>query len=248
MNKLLNTGLLAFALIAALPQAHAHQVWLEQDGESAKLYFGEFGSNLREISPGLLDKFVQPSAVLLSDNGEQPLALTKTDKAFTLSGRAGKGESLVAEEARYPSFEKKEGDKTLRSIWTPAARYIADFSAQKPKLALDVVPTGRAENGTQEVQVFYKGQPLSKAKVGIVTPSGWSQEHHADDQGKLGVMLPWKGMYVVEVHHTDKTPGQRPSAQGIEAFDMASYVTSLSFVHSTGLAPIAALPAAAPNK
>jgi hypothetical protein len=55
-------------------------------------------------------------------------------------------------------------------------------------------------------------------------------------------------MYVVEVHHTDKTPGERASPQGTEKFDMASYVTSLSFVQAEGLAPLAALPAAEPNK
>jgi hypothetical protein len=61
-------------------------------------------------------------------------------------------------------------------------------------------------------------------------------------------MLPWKGMYAVEVHHVDKSPGERASPQGAEKFDMASYITGLSFVQAEGLAPLAALPAAEPNK
>ena len=37
--------------------ASAHHLWLEADGQGAKLYFGEFEENLREASPGLLDRF-----------------------------------------------------------------------------------------------------------------------------------------------------------------------------------------------
>ena len=50
---------LSLPLAAAAPAA-AHQIWLEQDARAARLYFGEFGDNLREASPGLLDKFGLP--------------------------------------------------------------------------------------------------------------------------------------------------------------------------------------------
>ena len=51
---------LLMAAIAALSftgSASAHHLWLEPDGQGAKLYFGEFEGNLREASPGLLDRF-----------------------------------------------------------------------------------------------------------------------------------------------------------------------------------------------
>lgn len=224
--------------------AQAHQVWLEQDGKEAKLYFGEFGENLRETSPGLLDKFVKPTGQKLSSKGSEPLALSKTANGFALAGRAARGESLVAEEATYPISERKQGDKVIRSLYQPAARLVTDYAQQQPRLTLDLVPTGQGKDGRVEVQAFYKTQALGKAKVMLVTPSGWAQEHHTDEQGKLTVNLPWQGTYVLELSHTDATAGER----GAEKYDRASYVTSLTLEQATGLPALPAHEASPPNK
>jgi len=220
--------------------AQAHQVWLEQTAKSANLYFGEFGENLRETSPGLLDKFVKPSATLAGSKGEQPLTLTKGDKSYVLSGRAAKNETIYAEEANYPAFERKDGEKVTRSIWTPAARLITSNAPVEPKLTLDIVPTGKQG----EFKVTYKGQPLPKAKVGIIVQSGWGKEAHSDEQGLVHFDTPWAGTYVLEVHHSDKTAGERNGA----AYDSASFVTTLSLVQPTGVKALPAPPAATPNK
>ena len=50
------------AAVLAAGAAQAHHVWLEQDAAGATLYFGEYGENLRETTPGYLDKFVAPTA------------------------------------------------------------------------------------------------------------------------------------------------------------------------------------------
>ncbi|WP_370681652.1 hypothetical protein [Comamonas sp. GB3 AK4-5] len=52
--------------------------------------------------------------------------------------------------------------------------------------------------------------------------------------------LPWKGLYVAEVQHQDKTAGQAQS----KGYGEASYVTTLSFRVSEGMAS-PALPEAA---
>ena len=56
-NKHLQAALLACAALTAATTSHAHQVWLENTGGQARLHFGEFNDNLRETSPGALDKF-----------------------------------------------------------------------------------------------------------------------------------------------------------------------------------------------
>ncbi len=120
MNRKILPAFQTIAFISSLllcGYAQAHQVWIEQDAKEAKLYFGYYGGNLREASPGLLDKFVKPTAMRLTARGTEPLTLTKTAGAFVISGRAGSGEALVAEEASYPSFERKEGDKALRGTY-----------------------------------------------------------------------------------------------------------------------------------
>ncbi|MBV8624289.1 MAG: cobalt ABC transporter substrate-binding protein [Herbaspirillum sp.] len=232
------SGLLS-SLMLALP-ASAHQVWLQQDGKEARLYFGEFGENLREVSPGLLDKFVSPSAVLISAQGDRTLELRKGADAFRLSAKAGKGESIVAEDAHYPVFENKHASPAVRTAWTPAARLVTSDAAQEPRLTLDLLPTGKPG----QFKVSYKNAPLPKAKVGLVTPSGWMKEAYSDAQGLVQFELPWQGTYVAEVHHTDKSAGERDGS----AYDTASFVTTLSLVQAKGIKALPAAPAAKPNK
>lgn len=239
----LRTAAVACALMY-LGSAGAHQVWIEQDAREARLYFGEFGDNLRETSPGLLDKFIQPVAQKVSARGNTPLTVGKSTNGFPISGRASKGESLIAEEPGYPVSERKDGDKVTRSIYVPAARLVTDLSKQAPALTLDLVPTGELLKGAVEVQAFYKGQPLPKAKVVVVTSAGWSQEHRTDEQGKLTAKLPWKGTYVLELTHNDNSGGERNT----EKYNRASYVTSLTLAQPAGINALPASPPATPNK
>ncbi len=233
-------------LVAALLAAgavQAHHAWIEQDAAGATFFFGEFGGNLRETSPGLLDKFVAPTGRHITAAGAKPVALTKSPRGFALPARAAQGESLVAEENTYPSFESKSGGKSTRGIYVPAARLVAGFAAQPPALTLDLVPTGQPGGDGVELQAFYDGKPLPKAKVSLVTAAGWGREYEADEQGKFKVSLPWAGTYVLEVKHTGG-PGERAG----EKYDRASYVTSLTLMQPTGIAALPAPPAAVPNK
>jgi uncharacterized GH25 family protein len=239
------TRLLACAPLLALSTvAHAHQVWLEQDAAGAKLYFGEFGDNLHEVSPGYLDKLTLVSATVLSPKGEKAVESKKDRDGITVAGRAAKGDSVVAVDLAYPLMENKDGTKTVKTAWTPAARYVPELGPQAPKLVLDVVPT----NATGEFLVVYRGAPLPKAQVNLVAVSGWSLSGATDDKGKVSFRLPWKGTYALLVRHKDPTPGKRKNAQGgDEAYDAASFATTLTFVTSTGLPSPPAPPAAPPN-
>ncbi|MDB5877022.1 MAG: cobalt transporter substrate-binding protein [Variovorax sp.] len=254
-SNFMQKTLAAFASIALTftlaPTVQAHQIWLEQPaGPSAVLNFGEFGENLRETSPGLLDKFGQPRATLVSAKGEQPLEVTKTPTGFALSAKAGQGDSIVAEDAHYPLYKTKQADKEGMGAYHPAARYVTGFAAQQPKLALDIVPTGKAG----EFKVFFKGEPLPKAKVGVAVQSGWEKKAESDAQGIVRFDFPWQGNYVIETMHADRTPGERPAlvakgaAASTEKYDSVSYVTSLTVAVADGVAPIAAGPAAPANK
>ncbi|CAG9933953.1 DUF4198 domain-containing protein [Candidatus Nitrotoga arctica] len=232
----------------ALAPAHAHQVWIEQSAQGATLYFGEYGHNLREVSPGLLDKFVKPAAHKIGGQALQTLEIRKTGAGFALSARADAGESLIAEERNYPISERKEGDKTVRSLYLPAARLAAGHARQPPRLTLDLVPTGVHSADEVQVQAVFKGYALPKVKVVVITPLGWIKEHRTDDEGKFSVKLPWRGTYVLELAHVDSTPGERTSAAGAEIYDRASYVTSLTLESTEGLPSLPAAPAATPNK
>lgn len=235
---------LCFALLAtlsfALP-AQAHQIWIEQpDGGNAVIRFGEFGENLRETSPGLLDKFVKPTGALVSGKGERASDAAKTANGFALPFRAAAGESIVAQDAQYPLYTWNSST----NWYLPAARLVTGFAAQQPKLALDLVPAGNPG----QFKLFFKGQPKAKTKVTLVTQSGWSKEGQTDEQGLVEFDMPWKGTYVAEVSVNDRTAGERAGLNGPEKYDAVSYVTTLTYVHADGLPPIPAGVPAAPGK
>jgi len=235
----------ALALLSVTASAQAHQIWIEQpESGNATIRFGEFGENLREASPGLLDKFAKPAGTLVSAKGEQKSDAAKTADGFTLPFKAASGDSIVAEDASYPLYSWKQGDKETTNWFHPAARLITGFAEQQPKLALDLVPAGQPG----QFKLFFKGQPKAKTKVALVTQSGWAKEGHTDEQGLVAFDLPWKGTYVAEVSLNERTPGERPGANGPEKYDGVSYVTTVTYVHADGLAPLPAGPAAAPSK
>lgn len=221
--------LLVLAAAIAPLASQAHHVWLEQDADGARLYFGEFADNVRESSPGPLDKFLKPQARVLDARGEaREVAATREANGIVIAGRAGPGEALIAQEAGYPAFEKKEGDQVVsRGLWMPAARWVNSFDVQAPRLTLDVLPAGKAG----VFIVTFKGRPLPQAQVEVVAESGWSRGVTTDKEGRLQVSLPWQGLYALEVRHTDQSGAERDG----QRYDTASYVTTLSFRLAQGL-------------
>lgn len=233
------------ALLGAVTPVQAHQIWIEQsEGQNAVVRFGEYGENLREASPGLLDKFVKVTGTLVSSRGEQKSDATKTANGFTLPFSAGSGDAIVAEDASYPLYTWKQQGKDTTNWYYPAARFITGFAAQQPKLALDLVPTGQEG----QFKLFFQGRPKAKTKVTLVTESGWSREGHTDEQGLVNFSMPWKGVYVAEVSFNDRTAGERKGASGVEKYDGVSYATTVTFLNPNGLAAIPAGPPATPGK
>ena len=237
--------LAAGLLLGIATTASAHQIWIEQaEGRGAMVRFGEFGENLREASPGLLDKFRQPTATLHSAQGEKRGDVVKGADGFRVPFEAGPGETILAEDAAYPLYTWKQGDRETTNWFHPAARLVTSFEEQPPRLALDLVPAGEPGRFT----LYYKGKPRPKTKVALVTQSGWMKEATTDENGEVAFDLPWKGRYVAEVSVNERTGGERNGPAGAEQYDGVSFVTTLSFVKPDGIEPIPAGPAATPAK
>lgn len=221
--------------LLALP-AEAHQLWVEQGEGNAIVYFGELQNNLREVSPGELDD-VQPTARLVAPAGARAMPLTKGAAGYTADGRVAAGESLLVEDTYHAIYDRKVGDKTVRTAPTLGARHITDFVAREPAMTLDIVPMGRPGL----FKVFFKGKPLGKARIDVVPAAGWMKLLRTDENGVLDVGLPWQGLYYVKVIHHDATPGERPGGR----YEAAAYTTTLSFLIKDGL-PSPPLPAVTP--
>lgn len=219
--------------------ASAYALWIEPDAAGYQLYFGEFDENLREGSPGLLDRFEPlPAAKAFAASGAQPLKVEKQAMSFGLAGAPAGADSVVAEQVRI--VERKQGDKVARALTRLSARYVTDFTERKPVITLDIVPAGKPGAFT----AFYDGKPLPKAKVEVGTEFGWRKELKTDDNGAFEVALPWKGTYLIEVMLLDPTPG----VLGTEPYDTMRFATTLAFRVPTGLEAPPRLPVTTPKR
>ena len=207
------TTLISFALIGG---AAAHSIWVEREGDGARIYFGEFEENLREGSPGLLDR-LKPEAKVAGS--EKPLKLDKQATFFAVAGQLGKDDSIVVENV---AITERRGDKPTKVLTRLGARHVVDFKELAPLNTLDVLPAG----SPGLFKVFYQGKPLAKAKAELIAESGWKREFKTDEEGVFKATLPWRGGYVIEVTHTDASPGKF----GEEAYDSARSASTL-FVH-----------------
>ena len=203
-------AVLSFGLIGS---AAAHSIWVEREGDGARIYFGEFDENLREASPGMLDRLKPEAKVAGSDKA---LKVDKTARFFAVAGPIGKDDSIVAENV---AVTERRGDKPTKVLTRLGARTVADFKEQAPINTLDIVPAGKPGL----FKVFYQGKPLAKAKAELIAESGWKREFKTDEQGAFEATLPWRGGYVIEVQHSDATPGKR----GEEAYDSIRCASTL---------------------
>jgi hypothetical protein len=201
---------LSFGLVGS---AAAHSIWVEREGDGARIYFGEFDENLREGSPGLLDRLKPEAKVAGSD---KPLKLDKQATFFAVAGPLAKDDSIVAENV---AVTERRGDKPTKVLNRLGARTVADFKELPAVNTLDVVPAGKPGL----FKVFYQGRPLAKAKAELIAESGWKREFKTDEQGAFEATLPWRGGYVIEVQHTDATPGKL----GEEAYDSVRCASTL---------------------
>lgn len=230
-------ALAAFLSLSFVGAASAHSIWLERDGDNVRIFFGEFDENLREASPGLLDRLT-PQAKVVAASGEKALKVDKTAAFFAVAGPVGADDSIVAEDGRVS--ERRAADKVTRVMSRLGARYVPDFKERPPVNTLDIVPAGKPG----AFKVFYQGKPLAKAKLELVAESGWKREFKTDEQGAVEAALPWRGAYVIEVQHNDATPGKL----GAEAYDTMRFASTLSFRVADGMQGPAVPPAATPKR
>jgi hypothetical protein len=211
-------ALLSLGLIGS---AAAHSIWVEREGDGARIYFGEFDENLREASPGLLDRLKPDAKVAGSDKA---LKVDRQAGFFAVAGAMGKDDSIVAENV---AITERRGDKPTKVLNKLGARYIADFKEQAPVNTLDIVPAGKPGL----FKVFYQGKPLAKAKLELIAESGWKHEFKSGADGVVEAPLPWRGAYVIEVQHTDATPGKLRE----EAYDSMRFASTLFFRVADGV-------------
>lgn len=230
-NMLFPTVMLASGLLLAAGAARAHYLWIEGGESEARVFFGEAEADLREKSPGKLDSINVPRVFALQPN-TGPFPVGRTAGHFAVAGTGSTETLLAAEESAGIRDLSKYGLGMAKSNYY--ARYgLPQNHGAETGLALDVA--GRTPN---QLTVLYRGQPLKGAKVQVIAPNTWVQEHKTDMQGGVTLNTPWRGRYVVHILHVDAEPG---AFEGKRYDSLRNHFT-YSFFMQEGAAPGPAVP------
>ncbi len=209
-------------ILCATGAAHAHYVWVERDGNGpARAYFGEWENDRIEKTGGLLDRIASSLAYL--GGGKEALKIERRADHLEI-GVAGAGDVVLTEASLAPREDKKAGGKTKTVFQAKAGR-----SGTQARLDFELVPVA---SGANQFTLMLRGAPLAKTDITVFGPPKWEKTFKTDDNGKVTIVTPWAGRYVIEVAHIEETPGE---AAG-EKYDRLRHVSTLSFVVTDGIA------------
>lgn len=208
-------SLVPLMLVCAMaPPAYAHMVWLERDGGTVQLYFGEYGEGVRERTGAVLDSIKAPRLLGVT------AAPTRQPDHVAFAAPAGDARAI---EEFAPRDDRRRGGRTRTLFLAREGR--TDTAAA---LDLELVPLAAQSD---RFTLLFRGAPLPKKSVELIGPPGWTKALQTDNEGQVTLPLPWAGRYVVEIQHLAETPG----GEGAAAFDRSSYVSTLSFKTDSGV-------------
>lgn len=199
----------------------------------AKFYFGESHEFLREEAGGRLDNRENMKVWTVDSKGErQSVSFKKNVNFFSAKVRVEKPGryNLIAADLES---EVVDGTKfaTVGIMFKPMFYARTQFLAYEPGrvsereteiteiMDLDIIPVTShlnplkgtiAPNVGDEIviQVFFKGEPVFKAKPLALSPIGWVKELRTNSKGITRFTPLWPGTYVIDYVHMEKTPGE----------------------------------------
>lgn len=228
----------AVTAFVATTSAHAHYLWIEHGSKGHRLHFGEAEMLLKEKSPGRLDTFQEPRA-LAADSASTTLhtaPLTRPGDHLALRTESNARAVIVSDE----SIPVR--DLTRHGLGVAKTNYYARYAPSGIvngdgfHLPLDVTTVGKSDG--RALTIVYRGHPLKGAKVQVIAPNTWMQEHEARADGTVQINTPWRGQYVVHILHVDKTPGEF----GGQTYDTVRNHYTLTFVRDKGTPAGQAIP------
>jgi len=233
MRTSLKTALFTLAVAPFITgAAQAHYLWIEQTNAGAQLFFGEVQEGVREKSPGKLDNIKAPAAAVQKARGQAfaPAEAVRKPQSFAIADSKGVAAVTVVEESLEVKDLTRHGLGFAKSNYYARTGKTADANAA---MALDV-----QQQAPSRFTVTYRGQPLANAKLEVIAPNTWVQEHKTDAKGTVEINTPWRGQYVLHVLHVDATPGEY---QGKKYESLRNHLT-YTFVNPKGAGPGPATP------
>ncbi len=211
--------LIAAAFLMAAPgNAKAHYLWFETPegaGETAevRVYYGEYEEGAREEAGARLDEVTPVEVRVLDGRGQGPQALEKQQDHFSFSvARPEAPVWLQLTETARPVQDWAKYDIGVVKPEYYGSAILGDVAngelpaVPEEKTMLAVYPLSLGE--APVFQVFFRGEPLAKAKVLVHAPNEWTKEWRTNENGEAQVRFPWPGLYVVEVIHKEPAAGE----------------------------------------
>ncbi len=186
--------ILAAAMSSMLSlNAAAHMLWLEGDATASKLYFGEYGENLRETSPGKLDNIVTPMVTIIDAAGAQKsVTANRSTNYYAIPG----GATVLVQALKQPI-------RTPQDKLAPVQRgFLYARQGKGGSLPLDI------QQNANKLRLTFMGKPLAKAEITLIAPNGWEKPLHTDENGETNFSLLEPGLYVAEAKHKENHPGE----------------------------------------
>lgn len=202
------------ALLCAASPVRAHYLWVDPAAGPA-VRFGEFEEGVVEKSPGRLDEMAETKVSVADRIATTSLAADR----IAITGAAA-AQGVTAENLSVPVKDWRSSGLGMVKPF-----YYARWGAVGRPMMLDILP-----NSPTTATVVFKGQPLSKAKVLVHAPNGWTREEAADERGEVRFSTPWSGLYVLEVVHSEEGSGIYDGA----AFEHQRHRSTLAVMQSGG--------------
>ncbi len=199
----------------------------------AKLYFGESHEFLREEAGGRLDNRKGMKVWTVDPKGEKDsVSFKKKVNFYSANLRVEKPgkynliavdvESEVVDGTKFASigifFKPMFYARTVFLAFEPGR--VSEREGEITEfMELDIVPVTSHLNplkGTvtptvgEEVvlQVFFRGEPVAKAKPLALSPIGWIKDLRSNSKGIARFTPLWPGTYVIDYVHMEKVPGE----------------------------------------
>jgi hypothetical protein len=224
-------------LLVAATHANAHYLWIEPSSAGHRLHFGEAEILLKEKSPGRLDGFQAPKALALaSASAPEEIPVTRAVDHFALGTKSNARAVVALDESMAVRDLSKSGLGLAKTNYY--ARFARSGVVEKQGFLLPLDAVAFERQGSRVMTILYRGQPLRGAKVQVIAPNTWMQEHAAQADGTVQIHTPWRGQYVVHVLHVDKTAGEF----GGQNYDAVRNHYTLTFVQDKGAPPGPAIP------
>lgn len=217
MQRLITS--IALVFIVLIPFAgRAHGYWIETSGSHKvkeavviKIYFGEYITGER-LSGNFLDRMKEFRMFIRVNGKEEPMAIRQLadywEGTYTPLAE-GVYEFVAVNEEREVQDWTKHHLGIVRPVQYLKTVYVVGngIPALSPASFLDitVVPAGTNEYA---IQAFKNKSPYAAAKIIVTHPDGEETTLHAGNDGKTTFKAPGKGLYVVDIEWTDKTPGR----------------------------------------